>query len=394
MIKMGNKSLKQVRPIPFRLCILLIFVLFSLSFAADSKIGIGFKGGISKLEGDWKKPALNPAGAFLLSYNPSPYFSLGGEIFYSLLKTSEDGPRINPLFTNSDKFQTMTVPMEVNFQFNFAPYSKVNPFGLVGGGALYWDSKYAGSTIALDGKKQRMYGTVVKAGGGVEFRLANTVGFSLGADFRYSFSDLLDQIESGDEQDGIISAWAGITFYPGGKNEDDLDQDHIPAALDLDSQQAEDNNGYMDHDGKPENGVPVSAQANAPIVIHHPVFRAEVHHDLRIKANIISSTPLRTVAVLYRAKGKKNWNVLHLHPDKGNEYSAVIKGNAVTQRGLEYCVVAVDNRLKGIGYSGLPKRPIQVQVVPSSLKWRVTGGIVSALAWGSASYILLRKQHN
>ncbi len=391
---MGNKFLKQVRSIPFRVCILLIFISFSHSFAADSRIGIGFKGGISRLEGDWKKPVLDPAGAFVLSFSPSPYFSLGGEIFYSLLKTSQDGPRINPLFTNSDKFQTMAVPMEVDFQFNFAPYSKINPFGIIGGGALYWDSKYAGSTTMLDGKKQRMYGTVVKAGGGLEFRLANTLSFSLGSDFRYSFSDYLDQKKSGDEKDGIISAWAGLTFYPGANNEDDLDQDHIPAALDLDSQHAEDKNGYMDHDGKPENGVPESAKTNAPVVIHHPVFRAEAHHDLHIKADIFSAAPLRTVAVLYRTKGVKKWNVMQLHLDKGDEYSAVIKGNTISQKGLEYCVVAVDNRLKGIGYSGLPQRPIQVQVVPNSLKWRVAGGIVSALAWGSASYILLRKQHN
>jgi len=394
MIKMGNKLLKQVRSIPLHVCILMIFIFLSHSVAADSKIGIGFKGGVSRLEGDWKKPILNPAGAFVLSYSPTPYFSVGGEIYYSLLKTSQDGLRINPLFTNSDKFQTMTVPMEVNFQFNFAPYSKINPFSMIGGGALYWDSKYAGNTITLDGKKQRMYGTVVKAGGGLEFRLANTISFSVGSDFRYSFSDLLDQIKSGDEKDGIISAWAGLTFYPSGKNSDDLDQDHIPAALDLDPQHAEDRNGYMDHDGKPENNVPESAETNAPVVIHHPVFRAEVHHDLRIKADIFSSAPLRTVAVLYRTPGEKNWNVMQLALDKGDEYSAVIKGKDVTQKGLEYCVVAVDNRLKGIGYSGLPQRPIQVQVVPSSLKWRVTGAIVSALAWGSASYILLRKQHN
>jgi hypothetical protein len=74
-------------------------------------------------------------------------------------------------------------------------------------------------------------------------------------------------------------------------------------------------------------------------------------------------------------------------------YEGTIPGYAVTTAGLEYCVVAVDQSLKGIGYSGLPHKPIVVQVVPGGNSWRIVGGAVGAAAVGAASYMVVRKQN-
>jgi len=56
--------------------------------AADDKFSIGLKAGINKLEGDWREPRFNPMGAFVLSYAPIPYFEIGAEVNYSLLRTN------------------------------------------------------------------------------------------------------------------------------------------------------------------------------------------------------------------------------------------------------------------------------------------------------------------
>ena len=390
---MGKSAVKFFGVTP--LLIILHFVLISHpALASDGRLGIGLKMGVSKLEGDWKEARLNPAGAFSIRFRPLPYFSIGGNVYLSWLKTSGDAPRINPAFTESSKFQTLVLPVEMEFRFNLAPFSRVNPFGYFGGGIFYWDAKYDGSTLWLNGEHQRKSGSHVMAGGGFEVRLSPTLCWSLGSDFRYSLTDYLDQIKSGDENDGVFSVWSGLTWYPLTHSDEDRDNDHIPKDLDLDPETPEDANGYMDHDGKPEGRIPEVAAARAPIVLHRPIFRAEAHKDLVIRARILSPAPLRTPAVLYRRPGEKNWKVKELEKANDDVYTATIEGDLITQRGLEYCVVAVDQRVKGVGYSGLPTKPIRVQVVPNGTKWRIAGGVISAVVCGAASFIILRKQSN
>jgi hypothetical protein len=55
--------------------------------------------------------------------------------------------------------------------------------------------------------------------------------------------------------------------------------------------------------------------------------------------------------------------------------------------------VAVDTDKKGIGYSGLPNRPIQIKVESSGQNWRIVSGIVAFFGWGAATYIVMRKQN-
>ena len=90
-----------------------------------------------------------------------------------------------------------------------------------------------------------------------EYTFENNIGLLLGADIRYSLTDRLDQIKSGDENDGMISIWTGVNYYIRNADKTDLDYDFIPVDLDLDPVTAEDRNGYLDHDGKPEGGVPL-----------------------------------------------------------------------------------------------------------------------------------------
>jgi hypothetical protein len=364
--------------------------------AADDKFGFGIKGGFNKLEGDWKEPRFNPMGSFVISYAPLPYFSIGAEVNTSILRTRENPitflpGSLGPIDPNL--YQTTALPMELDFRFNLSPFTTVNPFASIGFGGLMWDARYDNQTIQRDGVDQRGTALFMKTSGGLEFLFDNGLGLMIGADFRYTGFDMLDQNGNGDENDGIISLWAGLNYYITRKDPQDMDRDNVPKKYDLDLYQPEDRNGYMDHDGKPDYGKALK-NSKSPLLIHYPVFRAEAGKDLKIKAIITSEKPIKTAAVIYRTIGTSKWKLVALK--KGEDlttYNAMIKGSQVTPAGLEYCVVAVDQDLKGIGYSGLPKRPIVVKVDKSGKNWRVVSGIAAFLGWGAAAYIVMRKQN-
>lgn len=365
-------------------------------FAADDKFGFGIKGGVNKLEGDWKDARFNPMGSFAFSYAPLPYFSIGAEVNTSILRTRENPETflpgsLRPIDPNL--YLTTALPMELDFRFNFSPFTTVNPFASIGFGGLLWDARYDNQTIQVVGEEQRGMELFMKTSGGIEFLFDNGLGLVVGADFRYTGFDLLDQNSNGDENDGITSLWAGLNYYITRKDPSDLDGDNIPKKYDLDLYRPEDRNGFWDHDGKPDYGK-ASKKSQAPSVIHYPVFRAEAGKALNIKSIITSEKPIKTAAVLYRTIGTSKWKLAVLK--KGEDlttYHASIKGSQITPAGLEYCVVAVDEELKGIGYSGLPKRPIVVKVDKSGKNWRVVSGIAAFLGWGAAAYIVMRKQN-
>ncbi len=384
------------------------FILVLLSFfvhlclasnlrAAESKFTVGVKAGVNKLEGDWKYSRFNPMGSLVLNYSPMPYFGIGVEANYSSLMTKELVPDLQQVVDLQtgvpDDFKTTAFPIELDFKFNFAPRNLVNPYASLGFGGINWESTYDGNTIMRDGgEEQKGIDLLFKTSGGLEFVLENGLGFTIGADFRFTGSDVIDQRATGDLNDGITSVWGGVSYAFKKKDPLDLDGDHITKSLDLDLYRPEDPNGYLDHDGKPEGGKP-SKPTKAPTVIHFPVFLAEEGRDLEISAAIASEIPIRIAAVIYRTTGTKKWNLAKMSKSTDGDYAAVIKGSRVTTAGLEYCVVAVDTDMKGIGHSGLPNRPIQVKVDVNGRNWRIVSGLVAFFGWGGATYVVMTKQN-
>ncbi|MBN1464601.1 outer membrane beta-barrel protein [candidate division KSB1 bacterium] len=366
--------------------------------AADDKFGIGLKAGVNKLEGDWYTPRFNPMGSLLISYSPISYFAIGVEVNYSNLMTKEskdlhEVAHYLPVDqVDINEFQTVAMPIELDFKFNFLPRNTVNPFASLGFGGVNWESKYDGSTVVREGKEQKNFDLFFKTSGGLEFNFDNGLGLAIGADFRYTGVDLLDQRDTGDLNDGITSIWAGINYSFLKKDPLDLDRDNVTKRLDLDLYRPEDRNGFWDHDGKPDLGKPPKP-TKAPTVIHYPVFQAEEGRDLRLTAVITSEIPIRTATVIYRTTGTQKWKLAPLKNMGDVYYEAVINGAYVTTAGIEYCVVAVDTDLKGIGYSGLPKRPIQVKVASSGRNWRIVSALVAFFGWGAATYIVMTKQN-
>ncbi len=376
---------------------LLVMVLslglgISTCLAGGWKYGLGFNTGISRLEGDINGAKLSPILSGHIRVLPVPYLALEGELGYSKLSSS------HPSLSD---FKLSLVPFELNLIFNFLPFSKVNPYIFTGGGGVFWNASGNRPTPGL--KKGDGLDSFLKAGGGLEFRVSPRFGINLGAAFRFSLTDAFDLTWSGDENDQVLDMHAGFTYYFN-KSGADRDHDSIPDELDLMPDVSEDADGYLDHDGIPEkNPNPIAMSgvhgpvdggdgARAPVVIHHLIVKAESGKDISVKAHVYSDIDLRVVAILYRPVGTRRWNVVKLEEAQENLYAGDIPGYAVTTDGLEYCVVAVDETLSGVGYSGLPSKPINVEVLKSGTQWRIVGGAVGAATIGTASYLVLRKQ--
>ncbi len=365
----------------------LVFSVSKSASARDWVFGLGFQTGVSRIEADIDGK-LSPIVSGHLRILPIPYFAINGELGYSRLGYANLAG--NP--------RTEIIPFELSGIVNFLPFRKVNPYVFIGGGGVWWAAKSNAGT-AQDGLD-----SFLKTGGGLEFRVTPSVALNLGASFRYSLTEAFDQTFSGDEKDQVLDVHAGFTYYFA-KTGDDRDRDAIPDEYDLMPEISEDRDGYMDHDGIPEkNASPLAmstldsplennADGASPIVMHHLVTKAELGSDIPIKAQVYSNVSLRVVAALYRPIGTPNWNVVRLDDQGANQYQGDIPGYAVTSSGLEYCVVAVDETLSGVGYSGLPSKPVTVKVLPSGKLWRIAGGVAGATAIGIASYIVIRKQN-
>lgn len=366
-------------------------------------VSFELRSGFSKLEGDLEHPRLCPTVGGRLEYAPVPYFGLGLAASYAILNSREYSER---QLLKWDK--TIAAPVEGELAFYLFPLRRVCPYASIGAGAVYWRSSWAPT-----GTIRKGWDGLLKAGGGLQLRLWQGVSLALGADVRATFVDALENRLSGDETDGILFMHAGLTFSLPTGDKNDRDRDGVPRELDLDDTVAEDPDGYMDHDGLPEENpdfvryyrgkmklmeeVREIARAEAvsekrPIVIHHPVRRAEEHRTVRLDADVFCDS-LLLCAALYRVGMEAGWSVVKMLPHLGLPYrhSAAIPDSAV-ERGLVYLVAAVNADKSGIGYSGLPRRPLQVRVLEGASRWRRVGGTVAALGWGAAGFWVLRRQ--
>ena len=377
------------------LALAFLFVLVFASHqgkASETKFGIGLKVGGDYVDGDWSSPRLTPMAGLALSYSPSPFFKVIGDFNYTHLKPRDDPSRLSLPPGDIKNFSTVLLPLGIGFQIDFAPLSTVSPFVSAQAGWLWWKPKYDDSWSSQIGTKYHL-DSFVKTGGGLEFHLSKVTSLNVGADFQFAFTDQLDLRDSGDENDAITTIWAGMTYYLKSGNKNDFDKDGIPNELDLSPRIPEDLNMFMDHDGRPEGGVK-PFQKNPVILLHKPVFKAYANHDIRVDAQIQSQNSLRVAAVLYRGLDEKQWSVSKLLTQDGTNFTAKIPAESVNKNGIEYCLVAVDSKAKNIGHSGLPQRPIRVEVIEKASTWRIVGSAVAAISWGSAVYFGIRKQKN
>ena len=377
--------------------IIVAILLSSLVWAGGTQtnLGISLKGGLARLEGDWKSASFKPAVYGQLTYNLFEYLSIGVESGYVTVG-DKDHPDV----------ETIIIPYEGQLTFSFFPLGTVNPYVVLGGGGFFWNYTENGQTKLFGGKYQKGYDSFIKSGGGLEISLnkSHMFYFNIGATYRYSLTDWLDIINTGDENDGLIDVYGGFTYYFRTSTRGDRDNDGVPDELDLKPEIKEDPDGYMDHDGKPEGIPPITVAMSAdvtdsaeedkspPVVIHSPVKRVECDKDIRITADIYENKNLKVASILYRPVGFDQWKVGQLRNVTGTLYEGVIPSRSVKKQGVEYCVIAVDEAISGVGYSGLPKLPNRVEVLGHSKLWRIISGTAALAGWGTSGYLILRKQ--
>ncbi|MDL1874627.1 hypothetical protein FBQ85_05560 [Cytophagia bacterium CHB2] len=365
--------------------------------AQESKFGVGLRGGVGRIEGDVKRNVLRAFGSGLVFYSPDPHLAFGIEAGVGEFLTDDD--------TRQDSV-ALAIPIEFDVTLRYSPYKTVSPFVTLGAGGLVWYNVRKSDRKSFQGgpkEDERAY--LFKTAGGIDLALSQRFNWSFGAAFRYTLSDNLDLNSSGDENDGIITLFTGLTLKLGG-GLPDRDRDGVLDRFDLDSRAREDRDGYMDHDGVPDTQITTSLLAFTtsntaasgaddipPVVIHHPIKRATAGRDLRVRAEIFENRNLLKAAVLYRPVNVRRWLVEPMMTADLETYQALLPGPAIPKGGLEYCVVAVDEAISGLGYSGLLNRPNYVMVNGGETYWRIAAFLAAAGGWGTAAYLVQRKQN-
>jgi len=385
-------------------CIVAIFSFAPATFvsAQAPKFGVGLRVGAARLENDVKLPPLRFEASGLFSFALKPHLRLSGEAGFADLALGAD----------PDTVILRMVPAALHFTLRFAPYSKATPFVTLGGGGVNWKhlDKRTRKTVQRPGQKENQFDYFLQTSGGLEIALSSRMSWTFGATYRYALTDDFDEFGIGaigdrnDQNDAVVSAFTGFTFNIG-KIAGDADRDGVLDRYDLDSRRKEDRDGYLDHDGVPDERMAgnIAAYVNAPqantgsdnvppIVIHQPVLHATAGKNLRLTAEIFENQSLRKAAIIYRPFNVPNWLVEPMNPAKGRSYIGVIPGTSIHQTGLEYCIVAVDEAISGVGYSGVPDRPNFVRVHGKETGWRLVTGLAAAAGWGAASYLVFRKQ--
>jgi len=379
-----------------KICSLSVVVLVCQVFgqASNEKFGIGVRFGAARFDADARTPKFNPLASGILSFTVNPHLSFAGELSYAKLKVK-----------NAAGFACRIIPAEAEAVFRLLPYKKVTPFASLGAGGVWWRATLNDQTIVLPPgqKKQEGVDTFLKSSGGLQISLSPSINLAIGATFRYSLSDALDQIFTGDENDAVVSLFSGLSFNLTSRG-GDRDRDGVLDAFDLAPQSAEDDDGYLDHDGVPEKNTQPSMAGFvalksseavndvAPMVIHKPVHLAEEGKPLSLRAEIFTRAPLEKASVLFRPRGAASWQVNVLEKSIENYYLAVLPPEAMQQQGMEYCLVAVDQNKKGMGYSGLPGRPNIVNIIPNKRGWRAATSFAAILGWGASAYVAFRSQ--
>jgi len=378
-----------------------------LAGGEQTNMAIGFRVGLNRLDGDIDNPPFQPMYYGTLTYNLFEYLAVGFESGYSTIGGQVYGEE------NKD-FKTIIIPYEGHLKFSFFPLSRVNPYVILGGGGFAWDYTIDGKTDTseITGEAKKGYDSFLKGGGGLEIALSrnHNIYFDIGATYRYSLTDMLDDLHSDfvnhrhPLNDGVFNVYGGFTYYFRTSKRGDTDHDWVPDELDLKPEIPEDPDGYLDHDGQPDDMAQVPTlsysgeidstveDTQPPVVIHNPVHRVEQGHDIKIKADIYENFRLKIASVIYRPVGTSGWKVGKLRSKTGIAYEGVIPGRYVLPQGLEYCVIAIDEAINGVGYSGLPKLPIRTEVLSHPKMWRIVSSVAALIGWGGSGYLMLKKQ--
>ena len=187
-----------------------LLTIGGIAQAQEAKFGLSLRGGAGRIEGDIRKSDLRALGNALIYYAPNPHLWIGVEGGYGEFITDQD--------TQVDSLVRLT-PVALNLTFHFSPYKTVSPFASLGAGGIFWHNFRSADkqTLQLDSQGDDS-APMVKTAGGLNFALSGNLLLTVGGDFSYFFSDRIDLNTDGDEDDGLLSVFAGVSVRVGSGN--------------------------------------------------------------------------------------------------------------------------------------------------------------------------------
>ncbi|MCE7065092.1 CsgG/HfaB family protein [Dyadobacter sp. CY326] len=113
-------------------------------------------------------------------------------------------------FAAQEYFKRKVIVGELNLQYRFLPYQKINPFVQLGTGIVSAsDKSYFDSKSKVE--------ETINAGLGLEYMVSRTVGIHISCQYNYFFEDSFDLASRGSHNDAFWKASAGLSIYLGGR---------------------------------------------------------------------------------------------------------------------------------------------------------------------------------
>lgn len=181
----------------FMICMLVIlFSQASFSQTEQGKVALGLNAGATRIFGDGTKPEFGFTGGGSVAYRILPFadFGIGGG--YGQL--------------GFNSFSTTILNVDVFTNLEIVSRGKLRPYITLGAGLINYENKGTGVTPHTS--------STYFGGGGVRLIANSIFDIYLGADYRFTDTDLLDApIKLGDANDGYLNIRTGFNYHLGPK---------------------------------------------------------------------------------------------------------------------------------------------------------------------------------
>jgi outer membrane protein OmpA-like peptidoglycan-associated protein/opacity protein-like surface antigen len=245
--------------------LVLFMVTASPAQHMSGQLGLGFQAGLIKLVGDEVDHSIvDYASGIFLKYSFSEI--LTSEITASLGWVRPRDPNSQFKVKTDEPYRTYLYPWSVSLRYNLRPEKRLIPYFGIGVGLTHWDLRDvseeddwipippSGTSVSEKQKNLTVLGMI-----GASLFITNDLGMDFGVRYSRLLDQTLDNIGTGDVNDGLIEIRFNLGYFFGGYR--DSDGDGIEDSDDGAPYQPEDIDFFQDEDGVPDldndnDGIP------------------------------------------------------------------------------------------------------------------------------------------
>ena len=265
---------------------IITFFMTTTSFTQhiSGQAGLGLNASLIKLVGgDVDHSLANYAAAIVLKYSFSEF--LTSEINAGIGWVRPRDPDSHFKARADAPYRTYIYPWSVSLRYNFLPEKRIVPYIGFGTGLTFWNLRdvsqgddwfpipASGTSISKMQKNLTILGTI-----GTTFFVTKDVGFDVGIRYSHLLDQKLDNIGTGDENNGLLEIRLNLCYFFGGYR--DSDGDGIEDKNDMAPYQPEDFDYFQDEDGRPDldndnDGIPDEEDGAPNLPEDHDGFQDE-----------------------------------------------------------------------------------------------------------------------